>query len=26
MEKFYDIILVTSFGWRYGDDVTKMAS
>jgi len=26
MEKFCDVILVTSFGWRNGDDVTKLTS
>jgi len=24
MEKKFNVILVTSFVWRYGDDVTKM--
>jgi len=26
MEKIFDVILVMSFGWRNGDDVTKMMS
>jgi len=26
IEKFCDAILVTSFDWRNGDDVTKMTS
>jgi len=26
METFYDVILVTSFGWRNDDDVTKITS